>query len=43
MPIEYLDSNDCQLTINKTQVSRFKVSVPADLEKKANYVTTNKQ
>ncbi len=38
MPIEYLSASDCVLTINKTEVTKLGVTVPASLDKKATYV-----
>ena len=42
MPIQYEKASDCVLTINKDKVKQFKIKVPSDLDKKAQYVTTSK-
>lgn len=38
MAIQYLPSKDCQLTINKTVAAKFGITIPKDLDAKADYI-----
>ena len=40
MPIEYLDPEDCVLTINKTVADELGITIPDDLAAKATMIET---
>ena len=40
MPIEYLDPEDCVLTINKSAAEELGITIPDDLAAKAEMVET---